>query len=268
VRRVTTDAFLRAPLGTCALAGAGLVFCESKTLCGAIAWGTPQPADVRAIGRLFDLYQRPGFLEPKFDAVLDGAAITRVDADTIAAMVEWLGEHQPRLIERVRLQASVAPQGLSGYVMTGILPLLGTSHPFRMFPTLQDALTAVAGDRGAALANELTAIALEAQGLDPTLSKLRDLLRERRGDLDIHAAASLLAMSSRSLQRLLATSGTSFKDEQIEARLALASEMLVQTDAKVADIAERVHVSERTLNTVFRARHGCTPAEYRKREPR
>ena len=40
--------------------------------------------------------------------------------------------------------------------------------------------------------------------------------------------------------------------------------MLVQSDAKIADIAERVHVSERTLTTLFRTRHGCTPAEFRK----
>jgi AraC-like DNA-binding protein len=217
-----------------------------------------------SVAPLFELYQRPNLLEARFDVVLDASAVVRVDAEMLESIVRWLGPHRAALIERVGLQASVAPRGLMGYVLTGILPLLGTSHPFRMFPSLHAAFADVAGNDGPSLAAELSRIALEAQGVDPTLSRLRDLLRDRRGDTDIHAAASQLAVSSRTLQRLLAASGTSFKDEQIEARLTIASELLAQGGAKIADVAGRVRVSERTLTTLFRSRRGCTPTEFRR----
>lgn len=268
MRRVSLEAFRRAPLGSCVLSGPALVFCDSPELCGAVAWGTPSAQDARALVSLGDLYQRPDILASRFDVVLDASTMDRVDTDMLEIMVRWLGEHRAALLGRVRMQASVAPPGISGYVLTGILPLVGPSHPFRMFPSLRDALVEVAGARGAELASELHAIVMEAQGLDPTRRRLRDLLRERRGGLDIHAAAAALSVSSRSLQRLLAAAGTSFKDEQLDARFALACEMLEGTDAKVADVADRVHISERALTTLFRSKCGCTPAEYRRHRPR
>lgn len=268
MQRVSLDAFVRSPVGHCVVNGPTLVFCASPTLCGGMLWGAPTASDIRAMSALFDLYQRPDILAPRFDVALDASAVERVDGDMLEAIVAWLAVHRTKLVERVGLQVSVAPRGFIGYVLTGILPLLGTSHPFRMFPSLDAALVEVRGPGGAEIAAALSATMLEAQGIDPTLSRLRDILRERRGDLDIHAAASLLAVSSRSLQRLLASAGTSFKDEQIEARLVIAGELLVQSDAKIADVADRVSVSERTLTTLFRTRHGCTPAEFRKSRQR
>jgi transcriptional regulator GlxA family with amidase domain len=64
---------------------------------------------------------------------------------------------------------------------------------------------------------------------------------------------------------VLAAHGTSFHDEQTNARFALAKNLLTTTEAKVSGVATRVGWSERTLTSIFRARTGLTPADWRKR---
>jgi AraC-like DNA-binding protein len=262
---VSVEAFLRAPMGACAIAGPILVFCATHELCGAVAWGAPSAGDTRAMLDLFEVYRRPGLLAERFDVVLDGAAIERVDADALAVLAGWIGERRAELFARIRFQASVGPRGLSGYVLAGILPLLSAEHhPFRLFSTATEAFIHVDPARGAELAAALAGLTLDVQGLDPVLGRLRDLLRQRGGAVDVEDAAARLHVSARTLQRLLAASGTSFKEEQLEARLGAASELLRSTDAKIADVAARVGVSERALTLLFRSRRGCTPAEFRR----
>lgn len=265
MRRVPFDAYLRGPMGCCTVAGPILAFCHSPTLCGVMAWGAPDAHDTRQLVELMDLYRRAP-LAHRFDVVLDGSAVERVDADALAVLVRWLADRRAELRERIRLQISVAPPGMTGYVLAGILPLLGESHPFRMTESAEEALVLAAGEEeGRELAGALAAVLLDVQGLDPVLARLRELLRERHGDIAVDEAARRLHVSSRTLQRLLSSSGTSFKEQQMEARLAAATELLRTTEAKIADVAARVGLSERGLSVLFRERMGCTPAELRRK---
>src|ERR1700689_1313339 len=80
----------------------------------------------------------------------------------------------------------------------------------------------------------------------------------------IDDAAKTLSMSPRSLQRVLQQHGTSFHDEQTNARFAFAQTLLGAGDEKVASVARRIGCSERTLTTLFKERTGLTPSDWRK----
>jgi AraC-like DNA-binding protein len=97
------------------------------------------------------------------------------------------------------------------------------------------------------------------------LSELRELLRSRQGRVTIGEAARELAVSSRSLQRALASRGTTFRAEQLAARFRAACTLFQSTELKVASIAAHLGVSERALRELVHARAGVPPHEQRAR---
>jgi AraC-like DNA-binding protein len=124
----------------------------------------------------------------------------------------------------------------------------------------------VAGDNGATICEEVEQIVQRVRAIPHELQQLRILLSGRL-DLAIRPAARELLMSPRSLQRVLSRYGTSFHDEQSNARFAAAKILLAGSEVKVSSVASRVGWSERTLTVVFRAKTGLTPADWRKRKP-
>jgi AraC-like DNA-binding protein len=94
---------------------------------------------------------------------------------------------------------------------------------------------------------------------------LRTLLRTRGGNLPLEDAAKLLHRSPRSLQRELVAVGSSFRAEQIQARLTAAQELLSSTGDKLAVVAGQLGLSEQGLNRLFRERVGVTPEAWRRR---
>jgi AraC-like DNA-binding protein len=85
-------------------------------------------------------------------------------------------------------------------------------------------------------------------------------------DTTLDQAATQLGVSARSLQRILTRQGTTFHDEVVAARLALAKKILLTSDQKLAGVGARVGISERALTLLFRAQTGLTPAEWRKQQ--
>jgi len=96
------------------------------------------------------------------------------------------------------------------------------------------------------------------------LVALQTLLRACSGNVDISAAASQLAMATRSLQRHLSEAGTSFREVQAQARFRAVSEMLTQTDLKIAAVAAKLGISEGALNKLVQDFSGLSPAEFRR----
>ena len=93
-----------------------------------------------------------------------------------------------------------------------------------------------------------------------------------RGELGQSPAASLeqvarrLGMPTRSLQRALSDSATTFAHERATLRIELAAEVLATTNEKVQSIAAEVgYRSVSRFIEVFRSRYGVTPAAFRTR---
>ena len=106
-------------------------------------------------------------------------------------------------------------------------------------------------------------------GLPPvTLNEqLSDVLLPYIGNGDIRkeAAAEIVGLSSRTLQRYLNREMTSYQEVLDRARLRKATRMLEETDAKFIEIALSLGYEEAASFTrAFRRWTGVTPREYRK----
>lgn len=260
-RAANIAAFVRDPIGTWVIAGTTMLWCPTPTLIGAAAFGRPGPEESRVALSAYEALHSVAMAHP-VDVVLDSRRL-EVDLDALAVLVSWLRDNLARYKPRIRLQVGLVADDHAGVLLSGLLPFLGQSHPFRVFTDPHSAFADVRGGSGA-LADEIDSITNEAIGLPVIVSSLRTILRERRGDITLAEAARRLAMSPRSLQRLLGTVRSSFGDEQRDARWTAAHELLINTRDKVSAIANRLGISERTLTRIVRERSGQSPEELRR----
>ncbi len=256
--------FLRDPIGKWVLAAPTvLVFCAHPELCGAVVWGRPPVESAHAMLEAFH-YRHPKMSE-RFDVVLDGSGIDVLDPDTLACVVGWLRERREELARRVRMQVGVVSDSFVSITLTGILPILGETHPFRLSRDRTEALMSLGEDNGPVAAT-LDEAVVAARGESYDLRRLRELLRADPARATIDGSARSLALSPRTLQRILENAGTSYREELRAARLAVALPMLIHGDAKIAVIAGRVGLSERALTELVRRDKGTTPGALREKK--
>ncbi len=253
-------AFERSPVGRYTSTASAVVWCASPSLAGWHLWGRPDETETRAILQVLTSYRA---IAPRFDIVADTRSVELVNPPALAIFVPWLVEHQRELRARVRLQANVIRRDATGYLLMGVLASLGDLYPFKTFTEPVEAFRSVAGEQGVPLAAEMEEIVGRVRAVPSAILALRAMLAEDV-EVGIDDAARRLSMSSRSLQRALQQHRTSFHDEQTSARFALAQALLRDGDEKVASVARRVGCSERTLTSLFRARTGLTPSDWRK----
>jgi transcriptional regulator GlxA family with amidase domain len=111
----------------------------------------------------------------------------------------------------------------------------------------------------------------ECQTCDGVISEILRVIEENcaRCDLSLHALAKEVNVSSRHLGRLFQKhTGHSFRYHLRESRLQRAAQLLAQlqgvkTAAALAGYSSRSH-----FDSNFRARFGCTPAQFRNRNGR
>jgi AraC-like DNA-binding protein len=253
--------FVSAPVGHWRVAGCSLVFAHSPTLCGSICWGRQTADETRAVMRLFDGYSR---LAPRFDLILDGSLMDRVEISSMMVFVEWARHNLDDLHRRVRHQAGISAPGLGAYLLAGIVPLLGGPWPFTLVTHRRQAFRLLLPDGGDALCDEVDALVEQARGVPPLVGRLREILAARHGRLSIGDAARALGRSVRSFQRELREAGFSYRQEQHEAYYRRAEQLLAGDD-KIARVAARLGLSERAMTALVRARSGLTPGELRNR---
>lgn len=86
----STDDFMRAPAGTWVTSGTTLLWCHSPTLFGLVCWGSPNEHEAAAMLRILEAYP---VLAPRFDALIDGSAIDRVEPPALEVLLNWMRTH-------------------------------------------------------------------------------------------------------------------------------------------------------------------------------
>jgi AraC-like DNA-binding protein len=248
------------PVGRYASTASCVVWCASPSLTGWHIWGRPDENETEVLLRLMSAYPKIG---TPFSVVADTRGVELVNPTALPLLVSWVLQNRRELRRRVRLQANVIQRDAIGFLLLGIIASVAGAHPLRTFTEPREAFRAVASDD--ALCDEVEAIVARVRGVPHELLTLRSMLS---ADVDTHIrdAARALSLSTRSLQRMLERNGTSYRDEQTVARFARAQSLLRGGDRKISSVAARVGWSTRTLTTVFRAKTGLTPADWRKRE--
>lgn len=257
-------AFLRSPTGKWVIAGTTLGWCHAPNLSGAVVWGRPGAQQAREATLLFDAFRHPG-MAARTVLILDARHL-EVDMEALQVLAGWLRANRQELKARVQLQVGIVGGGTSALLVSGILPLLGDHHPFKVFTDAKAAYLHGAPEAGAALHDELEQLVGAARQQAPEVLALHTLLRRCSGNVEMAQAARQLGMSARTLQRTLTAAGTSFREIQAESRFGAAAEMLARTDLKVAAVASRLGISEGALAALMQSRAGASPAEYRRRE--
>ncbi len=253
--------FERAPIGRYTCTGSCVVWCASPSLTGWHIWGRPDEDETRAILRLLAQYPK---MASTFDVITDSRGVEVINPPALAILVPWIVEHRVTLERRVRRQANVIRRDPVGFLLMGILASLGDSRPQQTFAEPFEAFRAIAGDAGTKLCAQIEDVVEKVREVPRELAAVRAQLATSL-ESTIDDAAKTLSTSSRSLQRVLQHHGTSFHDEQTDARFASAKRLLGASDEKIASVARRVGWSERTLTTIFRDRTGLTPTDWRKR---
>lgn len=255
------ESYVDAPVGCFTVTGSSFVWCATSELCGVLLWGQQPEAETSRILHIFDQYDR--HMAGSFGIILDTRGVERVEPGPLKLLYSWLVARRVELVPRIRVQASVIREGPIGFLLTGLLPVVGRTHPYRIFTEPSEAFRAVADKEAEALCAEVEGIADRVRGVPPELRSLRAHLASRL-ESTLDEVSRRLGVSPRSLQRILTRHGTSFHREVTEARFAVATELLRTSDQKLVAIGAQVGISERSLTLLFRAKTGLTPAEWRK----
>jgi AraC-like DNA-binding protein len=261
VRAASLDEYVREPRGRWIDVGTNVTWCASSSLGGATVWGAPDADTTAAILHSFEgLWAQS--MAPQVDVVLDAREVERIDADALAVLLAWLARCRERLVSVVRQQIGVVSPGFVGLTLSGVLPVVGATHPFRVVHDPREAHRLLGGE--GALGDEIDALVGAVRGVSSDVRRLRALFDTHPLSLTIADAARALGLSSRTLQRTLSDAGTSFQRELRDARFRAACDRLSNGDDKIAVVARAVGLSEGALTSLFRERIGRTPTEFRR----
>jgi AraC-like DNA-binding protein len=235
----TTEEFLATPIGRYVVGRSHVIWCAAPDLAGIVMWGVPDDDDIRAMMNVKDFIRHPR-LAATGCILMDCSGVERIDGEVLIRFVDLAREWLPHWAPRIARQAIVVPDGLPGLLLAGALPLLSPTYPFRFVIVVEDAIAFLDHPAAADAQAEAVAAAEAARGSSVLLARLRAALARELAHASVESCASVLGMSSRTLQRELRDRATSFSAELRRARVAAADELLRLSDVKIDAIAMRV----------------------------
>lgn len=184
-----------------------VVACPARALYVTLFAGRPDEADLRELARAY----RVRASTTPHAVLFDGSRVEAIDPGAHELLFRSFEARRSAFTPNLVRAAFVHGDGVPGAVFAGyrrLLPL-GTCET-RSFRDTGRALAWLGADDDARAKVDVLAASLVEGGVE--LARLRALLAERP-HLGLSEAARALAVAPRSLQRALAASGTTFRDE-------------------------------------------------------
>lgn len=253
--------YSRAPTGRFLVGEHWLAFCQRPTLWGFALWGRVEPEDVPPLIEALRLELLPEV--PPHRSIVDTRGMSGADPRGFERFQRYVVENHQRLARQVTRLAIVHPTGFEGAVVAGFYSVLPAPYPVVLATTLEEGLARLEADEPG-LAATLGRVVDESAG-DPLLGALRAVLRSHpRATLD--EAARRVHRSTRTLQRRLGETGTSYSTLQAEVRLAEALARIQESAAPLTSIALDVgFASPQHMSRAVKRATGKTPSELRRR---
>lgn len=234
-------------------------------LCGLVLWNRVSCTQIGVLERVCDgAAHRP--IERPCDFILDVRRLRGLDSDIYDALIGSATRRLPEIQRRVRRQAVLCSSQLIAGLVSGFHVTLGANLEWRMFTELTPALAWLDEPRPDALGARLEELAAQAISGSGLLDRVRATLAAAGGTSALLDDVSRsVGLSRRSLQRALRSLGTSFRDEVSSARVELGKRLLLETDRKIAAIADHLGFSnEANFVASFRHATGDPPAAWRR----
>jgi AraC-like DNA-binding protein len=256
--------FLANPAGYYVSGKSFAVWVHSPTLAGSVYFGRPDPDDFADLLALQPLYQR---LEVPFDGIIDCGRLLSIETAAFQLMLTHIVAEIPAMARRVRAAAVVRPAGMPGATVAGMFhDLVAPVIRATLFTDRVEAFGWLGRPDGAQALAELDEVLEGLFDLPLIVRQLRDWIRLHLDNPTVESAARALGSSTRSLQRVLTESGTSFRAEIDRARVRAAEAALLHEDVKLEAIARQVGCASLSgFSKLFRRVTGETPTEFRER---
>lgn len=232
-----------------------------RGLRGYFVWGRPTASDARAMVDVFEA--EPPAADRYLASVADYRELEHVDPQAFAVLAAHVeresGDGGPAL------EAVLRPGGVCGAVIAGFFALVQPTRRVALFTELAEALRWVGRPEVDPVLARLRASTREDVADDPLLRRLRKALAAHVGRRDsLHAAATRLSLSPRTLQYHLQRAGTSFRRERDRVRLAAAQRLMRETDTPLSAIAVDVgFATPQHFSEWFRRATGSSPSRWR-----
>lgn len=223
--------FHRRPLGAY-VAGDGFAFlCPTRRLTGFAMWGDPTADAMRLACRAMTVDEVRETEHP-WVGYADARGLTAASDEAFRILFEHTRAQIARIGARFARQAIVRPAGLLGSVSTGFWTMLSPPYPFATFDE-PDAAWEWLGLRATPEQRAVDEVIAGLVATPPWLALLRSVLDAARRP-SLEQVATTLRFSERSLQRHLASAGTSFRAEVAGARARRAVRLIAARDEPTA----------------------------------
>jgi AraC-like DNA-binding protein len=201
-----------------------------------------------------------GFATPRL-SLFDASAVEAIETEAFAVVTQHQNHRRAELERIVTKQAIVTPVGMPGAIVTGYRAVFDFPYPVAFFTDRTHALDFLGRSEAHGAIAQLEATASS----HPLVLRLRALLASAITST-LPEVAKQLQVSERSLQRHLQAAGTSFVDEVQAARIAMAKQLLLDTDLQLTAIAVDVGcASLQSFSAMFRRITGESPSQFRAR---
>jgi AraC-like DNA-binding protein len=257
----TVRDFHAEPLGAFTAGETWLYFAFERGPHGYALFGTPGAADMEA---LIAVLEGELIREPPHTGLVDLRHLEGVRPSTFAALERYTSRHAARLNQIVTHTAMVRPKGLVGVMAEGFFRIVKPPFELSYWTDLQEALGHVghpAPTHGALALEQARATIV---GKSPLGMRLTHYIGEHLLAPTIEGAARACGVSVRTLQRRLASEGTSFARETIQVRIARAKLLLGEGSEPITAIALDIgFATPQHFSAVFKREVGESPGAYR-----
>ncbi len=259
----TASALLRDPIGHYVVGGSLAIWVQHAERIGMFHTASAvDRADHPMLVEAFPLPTSP-LLAPRYDLLHDLATVDRLDQSAFTFFEGFLAQSVEAIAHRVRRLAVVRPPGLAGAAVAGMYDhWVAPRFDARLCDSRHDAyefLRVSSGDRQ-------VLDALSDGAATVTLRRVRDHLARDLVSASLDRLAARIGTSVRSLQRVLTSHATTFRDELARVRIQLAESRLLESDDKIEVIGRDLGFSSApAFVRMFERATGCSPHEFRRR---
>ena len=232
---------------------------RAPDLLGIDVWGDGSRANIERRRHLLDSWVAEG--RGRQRVLFDSSTSCDVSPMMYKAAFEFWSSRRDRHAAMIEKLAVVISNGYVGALVTGLTALLDLGYSVRTFMQLEAALTWLGESDASHLAVELRGLRPSDTADAAVLGRLQELLRDEDLSLEVTEAASRLGMSSRTLQRRLTSACTTFQAEQLRAKLARATTLMLTGKYSMTAIAfDLGFASPQHFSSRFSAVYGQPPS--------